>query len=127
MKKAVDCESQLNGDSVSSVLFRVQDELDVLAEQTKLFQENAGSLIAPGHAVPGHVVSAIQSLDEITQKLECLSNYLSGISALAQDDWRLDLQTALASVSLAELKDRLSGKPLDGGQEPAPASECEFF
>ena len=107
----------------------VEDDtsVSVLARQAHEFQSEVGSLIEPSGVPSPSALSAIQSLDEMTHKLECISSYLKNLSALAPNDWQVDIQTAVADIQLEELKGRLSGTFSSHSNSAGAAQDCDFF
>lgn len=113
--------------SMSTVLSRVETEIRELADQSRAFQEEAGALMEPGQSVSARTVTAVQSLDALTQKLDCLSAYLEQISAQAPAGWLLDIQAAVSAIALEELKNKLSGQETEWSDPEKASNGCEFF
>ncbi len=113
--------------SMSTVLSRIEAEIRELADQSRAFQAEAGSLLVSEKPASAQTATAIQSLDALTQKLDCLSTYLEQISAQAPAGWLLDIQAAISAIALEELKHKLSGDETDWSDVAKASNGCEFF
>lgn len=113
--------------SMSTVLSRIEAEIRELADQSRAFQDEAGALITSDRPASEQTVTAIQSLDALTQKLDCLSSYLEQISAQAPEGWLLDIQAAISTIALEELKHKLSGDKTDWSDVAKASNGCDFF
>ncbi len=119
--------SEVTNVSMSTVLSRIEAEIRALADQSRAFQEEAGALMTPDRSASAQTVTAIQSLDALTQKLDCLSTYLEQISAQAPEGWLLDIQAAISTIALEELKHKLSGDETEWSDAAKASNGCEFF
>lgn len=69
------------------------------------------------------LIIALQSLDHMTQSLQCLAQFVSGTARQVAPECQADLAEALDSVFLSTLKGRLGALPRD---RMAPG-ELELF
>jgi len=115
-------------DDLRQVLARAAEELADLARTAEQLQGQltlepsaARPCSAPAISVREPVV-ALQSIDYLTQALQCLSAFLA-IAASAAPEQQGDLSAALGTIWLGRLRARLEGAPL-----PAQlAAEVELF
>jgi hypothetical protein len=68
----------------------------------------------------------VQTLDLLTQRLAALSAYMLTIGRSVPSDWRINSQSALRNISLADLAYRLSGVPVPQ-QEELQSGVLELF
>ncbi|GAC1345890.1 MAG: hypothetical protein NVSMB18_26600 [Acetobacteraceae bacterium] len=106
--------------SLPEVVNDVAGELSLLLGTAAALQEQVGSL-APGR----DGIVALQSLDALTQGLACLSEFLSVLAGELPADVRPDLASALETVCLSAMAQRLSRSTPHGVAEPE--GELELF
>jgi hypothetical protein len=74
--------------------------------------------------VSGGFLQSAQGLDLLTQKLQALHSFVRDLCELLPADFHLDPTPATRTITLASVKDRLSGS---GRVSAAPAAAVEFF
>lgn len=104
-----------DGETSLAVLSRrMAAELNAAALVCRSAEELAASLAAEGGA-PLERLSPLQSLDELTQRLNSLAAVLDAVADRSPAEWSLELAPLLEGVRLGDLARRLSG---------APATDC---
>ena len=73
-------------------------------ERVGFAAENLQAALSPLLHRGGEAVEAVQALDEITQRLHGLSQFLSAIAQECSADWRLDVSQAGARLRLHSQK-----------------------
>jgi len=111
--------------SLNGILEALGEEFHELGRFTEQFQVNLGpALIQVANNPECH--RDVQSLDLLSQRLAALSQYVLTICRLLPDDWRVNSQSALGTITLSDLQYRLQGAPLPN--EPDKVSgELELF
>jgi hypothetical protein len=122
---------------LSAVLDDVAAELGDLADAAQVLQELLEDSRVVGASLPlqpsaqaaaqlgnrEDLVVALQSLDRMTQTLQCLARFVSGTARHVPVHCAPDLAGVLSSVSLSKLRLRLEHAP----QAPAPSEDIELF
>jgi anti-anti-sigma regulatory factor len=106
-------------DSAQALQARLEDT-QVLKPSGALDSTTAGALQASKRE---DLVVALQSLDYMTQALQCLARFVSGTARHVPVHCAPDLAAVLGSVSLSKLRLRLEHT----SQAPAPEPEIELF
>src|SRR4051812_20865979 len=118
--------------SVRAVLAGLAAELSQLAVAAESLQsklgagvhgrvELASAAVEPGDQAGTDLLISLQSLDHITQTLQCLAPFVAAAARLGCE-CQIDLAGALAAVRLSKLQHRLTGT---GGAEWG--AETELF
>lgn len=102
------------------VLSRLGERLSELGQNCAALQEVMGELAE--HVTDQNSLSALQSLDRLTQELGCLGRLAETLSDLAHDQETRDASAALAVVQLESLRDALRG-----AAPQADIGEAELF
>lgn len=105
----------------------ISDELNALAEMTEAMHD----LICTDHPrQDAPYVRAVQSIDRTQQTLENLATFLAVAGDHAPAEYEVALQSALETVRLGDLKNRLAISRQVISQPPQPADpggDFEFF
>ena len=99
--------------SVRGGLIAAVAELSLLATSAEQLQEFLSPLLRRG----GEGVQAAQSLDEITQHLHGLGEFLAAIAGDCSPEWKLDLREVAQRLRLHAQKQRLTST--EGGANDA--------
>ena len=106
------------------VVERVSHELNDLAGAVHRIQSLV-SLLVREDAFHNHKnVHEMQSLDLIAQKIECLSDFLAGVSEDMPSFWRIDTRDAANLIVLADLAARLTFT--DNSVDPLAVTPGDF-
>jgi hypothetical protein len=90
------------------VVERVGHELNDLAGAVHRIQSLVSLLVREDAFHDHKNVHEMQSLDLIAQKIECISDFLAGLSGDMPSFWRVDTREAANLVGLADLAARLT-------------------
>lgn len=93
---------------LKAVLFRIRRELAANVDSARDLQDHVGDLVQGGGASPQGKASSLQTLDHLTQSLECLEIFVDDILDLVEPSQQVDIAHALSRVFLRDLADRLS-------------------
>jgi hypothetical protein len=99
------------------VLKRVAAELGAAASELAAVEAHVAALIGHG-LVDLAETEQLQALDRINQQLRALEAFLYAAAPLAED--RIDLTSALRSVSLERVRSRLAGSTSHATAPSAP-------
>ena len=110
---------------LTEILAALGEEFSALGQFTETFQTSLSpALLRVANDPDCH--RNVQTLDLLAQRLTALSLYVLTIGREVPEDVRINPQTALRNISLADLAYRLRGAPLP--EEPEKQSgELELF
>lgn len=97
---------------VREVLSLLADELE-RARTLGLRVEGAICAIAVRSSIDGAVVAELQQLDAVLQHIAALRDFVAETARLAQDGAEVATQSALARITLGDVRARLAGGILD--------------
>jgi hypothetical protein len=110
---------------LTEILEALGEEFSALGQFTETFQNSLSpALLRVANDPDCH--RNVQTLDLLAQRLAALSHYVLTIGKEVPQDWRVNSQTALRNISLAELAYRLRGAPLPAEPEKH-SGELELF
>ncbi len=112
---------------MSDVLARVGHELGQLSHRLGHIEALVGPLILAAARRDGRLVSQIQDLDHIRQKIEALADFLLAVGLVAPDQWRIDANAAARLVTLADLAARLTFSAEAADRGAGEWGDCELF
>jgi hypothetical protein len=90
------------------VMGRISHEMGELAGAMHRIQSLVSLLVRADAFHDGKNVHEMQSLDLIAQKIECLSDFVAGISQDMPAFWRVDTREAANMIVLSDLAARLT-------------------
>jgi len=111
------------------VLSAMGAELKALALRNERLQLLIGQLLSdagPDANLPPSVYE-LQEIDRATQIADNLAAFTEELARQAGPDWAVDMDRALASVTLRDLAVRLADEPRGGGDAGAGDGDCSFF
>jgi hypothetical protein len=106
------------------VMGRISHEMAELAGAMHRIQSLFSLLVRADAFHDGKNVHEMQSLDLIAQKIECLSDFVAGISQDMPAFWRVDAREAANPLALSDLAARLTFT--DRPEELATTSAGDF-
>ena len=113
--------------ALRDIVERVSHEMSDLAGAVHRIQSLVSLLVREDAFHDHKNVHEMQSLDLIAQKIECLSDFLTGISEDIPPFWRVDAREAAHLIVLADLAARLTFTDRPGDPLPAAPGDFEAF
>jgi len=104
-------EQGVFAEPVADVINRVATELRHLAGEVSDLQSTLGDAVRET-SVSNEVLRDLQSIDHIEQKLSCLSEFLSSLTFLLDENSVVDIRKPIQAINLADLSKRLRGLDL---------------
>lgn len=109
------------------VMQRIGEEMNELASAVHRIQSLVSILVREDAFNDTKNVHEMQSLDLIAQKIECLSDFLGGLSQDIPSVWRVDTREAAQLMALSELVARLTFADNPDGLAVVNAGDFEAF
>jgi len=105
-------EQGVGAEPVADVINRVATELRHLADEVSDLQSTLGDAVREA-SVSNEALRNLQSIDHIEQKLSCLSEFLSSLTFLLDENSVVDIRKPVQAINLADLSKRLRGLDLN--------------
>jgi hypothetical protein len=118
-------EDERHHASLNAILEALGEEFCELGRFTEQFQTHLGPALLQVANNP-NCHRDVQSLDLLSQRLAALSKYVLTICRMLPDDWRVNSESALSTITLSDLQYRLQGAPLPEEQDRM-SGELEMF
>jgi len=119
------------GAPLGEVLGRVAVELAQLGEAMGRFQGALSPLLVGCDERIGFGDAAslrdIQTIDHVSQTLDCLADFLARVAVQLPVNWRMDSESALQAVKLAALSSKLRPHQEEPAGSLSIPGECELF
>jgi hypothetical protein len=105
------CDTDPTRAPLTEILVALGEEFSALGQFTEQFQTSLSpALLQVANDPECH--RNVQTLDLLSQRLSALSDYVLTISRSVPQELRVNAQTALRNISLADLAYRLRGVPV---------------
>jgi hypothetical protein len=113
--------------TLREVLERVGQELARVAERLAQFETSVGPRLSEAAGRDLELVTGLQSLDEIGQRVTGLVAFLGALAPSADGRCSLDPGPAAGIVTLADMAARLAFRDQDAATIPADLGDYEMF
>jgi len=115
------------GFALADMLARVAAELQQLSHCADNLQDLIGQLLAiTGLPRDSRVQQDLQSIDQMIQRLNAMSQLVQALSSASPEDWKLGMQWCRTG-RMPGYAERLCGPERTPGQEAENAGECELL
>lgn len=111
---------------VAAMLERVAEELKILAGRIEAVEPHL-SREHHGAATDDSGVRGLQGIDLSAQTASGLADFMNRLAEAMPAGLAVDVASALDAVLLAEMRDRLQGRPTSGAAESRPGGDIELF
>jgi len=110
------------------VLIRASIELQNMVLLSDHIQAVVSGLIEENGAEPSDALYQLQSLDRLRQTIAGIAEFIGSLATDVPPYWSVDAKHAARSVSLSDLRARLTGEPDASAATPATdAGGCALF